>query len=84
MHFGGRVIFKSVADTPGYVLLSDSERERYSLMFKLVAKYLADDSTANARRLVNYLNKHPMAVVRAGRLELGLIAEARLRVAEGR
>ena len=53
-------------------------------MFKLVAKYLADNSMANARRLVNYLNKHPMAVVRAGHLELGLIADARLRVTEGR
>ena len=53
-------------------------------MFKLIAKYLGNGSTANARRLVNYINKHPMAVVRAGHLELGLIAEARLRVAEGR
>ena len=32
----------------------------------------------------SYINKHPMAVVRAGHLEFGLIAEARLRVAEGR
>ena len=53
-------------------------------MFKLIAKYLADDSTANARRLVNYLNKHPKAVAAAGRLELCLIAHARARVTEGR
>lgn len=50
-------------------------------MFKLVAKYLADGSTANVRRLVNYLNKHPMAVTTAGHLELGLIAEARAQLA---
>ena len=53
-------------------------------MFKLIAKYLGNGSTANARRLINYLNKHPMAVASAGHLELGLIAEARLRVTEGR
>ena len=53
-------------------------------MFKLVANYLALGTVSSARRLVNYINKHPMAVASAGHLELGLIAEARLRVAEGR
>ena len=52
-------------------------------MFKLIANYLGLGTVSSARRLVNYLNKHPMAVVRAGHLELGLIADARLRVAEG-
>ena len=49
-------------------------------MFTLVARYLADPSQVNARRLVNYLAKHPMAECYADRLEAALIAQARASV----
>ena len=65
-------------------------------MFRLTANYLRLGTLSAARRLVNYLDKHPMAESRhvkqflrdggdrADFLQLGLIEEARLRVAEGR
>jgi hypothetical protein len=52
-------------------------------MKKLIAAYLADASHQNARRLVNYVRKHPMAVVCLDHLEAGLLRFA-TELVEGR
>lgn len=53
-------------------------------MQKLIAAYLADPSHKNARSLRNYAEKHPMAVCTLQLLELGLLRQATLQIAEGR
>lgn len=52
-------------------------------MKTLVARYLARPTYENAVRLVQYMNKHNMAMILADHLEKGIISEASARVAAG-
>ncbi len=46
-------------------------------MHKLIQAFIAKPTTENARKLVAYLNKHPMAEVTAGMVDRDMIAKAR-------
>ena len=50
-------------------------------MTKLIAKYLARPTLANAQRLVAYAHKHPFAGMTLSPLERGLLADAAARAA---
>lgn len=45
-------------------------------MTTLIAKYLAQPTEANARKLAAYSRKHPMGRVLLDQLERGLLAQA--------
>lgn len=50
-------------------------------MYKLVQAYIAKPTTENARKLVNYVKKHPMATCFASSVELDVLKNAQSKIA---